>query len=90
MTQALERLEALNLELCAATGAGKGADTTPESSRAYRDLMFSRRAEVAAALADARWQIREYADQQETRALAARWRTYADGIQAILESVTHP
>ena len=90
MTQALERLEALNLELCAASGAGKGADTTAEASRAYRDLMFARRAEVAAALADARWQIREYADQQETRALSARWRTYADGIQAMLESVTRP
>ena len=90
MTQALERLEALNLELCAASGAGKGADTTPEASRAYRDLMFSRRAEVAAALADARWQIREYADHKETRALAARWRAYADGVQAMLESVTRP
>jgi hypothetical protein len=55
-----ERLEALNVEICALTGAGKGADTTPEAISRYRAMLVARQDEVRKAITEARADTQRY------------------------------
>lgn len=55
-----EKLEALNVEICAQTGAGKGADTTREAIWRYRATLVARQDEVRAAITAARADTQRY------------------------------
>lgn len=66
-------LQALNVEICQASGAGKGINTTPAAIAEYARLMFARRREVRAAIARAR------------HAGVAAHRHYVDGMESALD-----
>lgn len=83
---ALAALTALNVEICALTGAGKGADTTQEALKAYWGMMYARRAEVAAAIEDAERELRNLPRATGTH----DGRFYIAGMRAALERVTRP
>ena len=55
-----ERLEALNVEICELTGAGKGADTTREAIWRYRAMLVERKDELRAAITAARADTQRY------------------------------
>jgi len=50
----LIRLETINVEICNASGAGKGNATTPEAVAAYFRILAERAAEVRTAVTEAR------------------------------------
>jgi hypothetical protein len=79
---AFQALEALNIEICKKTGAGKGLATTPEAARAYREELYRRREEFAAAIAAARAELGAGA----SRGNAA----FIDGCEHMLASTTRP
>ena len=73
-----ERLEALNVEICQLTGAGKGHETTSEAIARYRAMLVARKDEVRAAITAAR------ADTQLYVYGRASPGHYIDGIAAAL------
>lgn len=93
---ALAALTALNVEICAATGAGKGAATTPEAAKAWRDMVYARREDVAAAILDAERELNAAQraaglDPHIKRAADhTNGRFYIQGMRDALESVTRP
>ena len=93
---ALAALQALNVEICALTGAGKGAATTVEASKAWRDMIYARRAEVGAAIADAERELRALQTAAGLDPCVKRaadhtnGRFYIQGLRDALESVTRP
>lgn len=54
---AFSKLEALNVAICEAVGAGKGHDTTPAATAAYYAEMRRRRDDVTAAIDAARREV---------------------------------
>ncbi len=82
---AFEKLQALNIELCRASGAGKGAETTVAAAKAYHQIMWERRSEVAAAIASA-WAEYRTAGASPNRA----HRHFIEGMEAMLKYVVHP
>lgn len=55
-----ERLEALNVEICELTGAGKGADTTYDAILRYQAMLVARKDEVRKAITEARADTQRY------------------------------
>lgn len=72
----LSNLERIMVEISHAS-RGIGAAT-------FDQLMYERREEIAAAVADAREMMRKTNDYSRSR------RAYVDGVAAKLERVTHP
>ena len=93
---ALAALQALNVAICEATGAGKGAATTAAASKAWRDMIYARRADMAEAIQAAE---RELISVQTAAGLDphvkraadhTNGRFYIQGLRDALESVTRP
>jgi hypothetical protein len=74
---AFKDLETLNIEICRATGAGKGNETTPEASAAYYVELARRAVEVRSAI-DHAWQ------EHDCRTSSADARFYIIGIESAL------
>jgi hypothetical protein len=73
-----ERLEALNVEICQLTGAGKGADTTSEAIARYRAMLVARQGELRPLIAAARADTQRYVFGRVSP------HSYIDGIAATL------
>lgn len=77
-----EKLEALNVEICKLTGAGKGADTTLDAIDRYRAMLVERQDELRKAITEAR------ADTQRHVFGRVSSHHYIDGIAAALTRAT--
>jgi hypothetical protein len=77
-----ERLEALNVEICQLTGAGKGAETTADAVRRYRLMLVARKDELRRAITEARADTQRYVFGRVSP------HHYIDGIAAALTRAT--
>lgn len=84
---ALKALIDMNVEVCRLTGAGKGADTTQEALKAYSDMFYQRRAELADLIINAEQELRNLPSDTPR---GDNGRFYIEGMRARLERETRP
>lgn len=86
----LKALQKFNVDLCAAVGAGKGRDTTPEASAAWRQGIYENRVRLAELIHDAESELHAFVVNGGNVSGHTNGRYFIGGMRDALESETRP